>query len=124
MSKLLNAGGKAGDLLNDINLSEPTGLIVGQFGVSVVLLRGSSELATQTAVIGHVSTRGDHEMRGEAGSDGRQTIYLIGHRGHATEPDLDIERGDIWTYNGTRYQVEMVDTSVPGRVRAQLIGRQ
>ena len=126
MSKLLNSGGKASDMLDDVNMADFTALIVGEKGVTLELLRATSEgnvpLPEQMAVIGHGRTSENDERRGGAGSTGENIIYLIGVRDHNDLPDFDIQRGDILKYKGIRYRCESLDTSVKGRVRAQMRG--
>lgn len=83
---------------------------------SIVLRRGDDLLDAQTArvEIGRTANERDSGM----GQGSYADVVVFGVRGHTTQPDLDIRRGDTFALNGALYRVMDV-ALMPGEVQAR-----
>lgn len=78
---------------------------------SVVIVRGTSTtLAAQTVRLEYSGNQ-PAEPSGGAGMSSKQTVILFGIRGHETEADTNVQRGDRFAVSGVQYRVvAMVQT--------------
>lgn len=112
MSNFLAWGGKAGDYLDDIARSSLTSQLLGYVGVEITIVRGSTTLDPQTVIIAHEQSQRD-AISGDAGQGGEFFSAVVG------TPTLDIKIGDMFLYNGVRYQVLHVLKDIDGRIKAR-----
>jgi len=70
---------------------------------SVVLKRGATLLPAQTVRVEANSL--PSEVEGPAGISSIMRVTLFGVRGHESVADTNIQRGDVFGLNGTRYRV-------------------
>jgi hypothetical protein len=113
--------GSLNRLLDDVNFASEASFIVGYQGVSITLKRGNTDLSAQTVLLvpasgGRTTTP---EPQSASGVGGKDTVYLIGTRGHPTQPDFDVKRGDLFNHGGTVYRVTYVDKTMPGKVECR-----
>lgn len=84
---------------------------------SITVYRDSIAQTAQTVRIEATNSRANIERR-DAGEVSVLSIILFGVRGHATQADTDLERGDLFTYGGGQYRV--IDVwRLPGEVQAR-----
>jgi len=93
--------------------------IINRDAVEVVFARGNTELAAQTVRIAPSSVRGG----GGSGADPNSTpstadVVIIG------DPGLDVKKGDLFVFRGTRYKVAYVTQAMPGQTQARAEGTQ
>ncbi len=115
LDEYLGAGGKS--VLSKTYRDEITETMLAMDGVSVQFLRGAALLTAQTVIIAHQDDS-RKEKTGDAGRTGEAQTFVIGL------PTLDVKRGDRFTYQGTQYDIIMVWTSIPGRIKAACEARR
>lgn len=76
------------------------------------------ELAPQTVRINYDSTGPFALPMGFAGSVGNVDVVILGYLNHPSIPDTDIQKGDRFSINGKRYEVEHVFSLFDDRVTA------
>lgn len=92
--------------------------IIARDSESLVLARGSSDLAAQTVRIAPVSPgRRDTTTAGQ-NTASEMEVVVIG------QSNLDIKKGDLFAYQGTTYKVTFVNKSFNGQVQARAKGTQ
>ena len=121
LDRFLGWDGRGPDHVDSFDRAASTDYLIGRNPTSLVLVRSTGPLSAQTALVLPAS-RSRIEVEGEAGESSLAVVAVIGLRGHATKPDLDIARGDRFRYpdvaGGRQYEVTHVDTSMPGKVEA------
>lgn len=90
-------------------------VIIGRDSTSLVLGRGSSDLAAQTV---RIVTTQDSNDSGGVNSAGTLEVVIIG------DSDLDVKKGDLFKYAGTIFKVFFVNSTFPGQVQARARGEQ
>lgn len=104
----------------DQERGEGVSFLLAHRGVSIVLRRGSTNLAAQTVLIVPDTNTSSQERDAEQGQSAAQRYFVIG------ESDLDIQRGDTFSLNPVNanqrnFEVISVDKSLPGQVQARAI---
>lgn len=96
---------------------DPTRIIVRD-SVSLVLARGAVDLAAQTVRIAPVSPGRIRITTAGQNTASEIEVVVIG------QSDLDIKKGDLFAFQGTKYKVEFVNKAFPGQVQARAKGTQ
>lgn len=121
IDKLISWVSDDDDMFKTWDYAAPTSFALGHSGVTITIARSGSSSFNINVVIAHVGQQ-PQVAEGGGGRVGLGDITLIGVRDHATLPDCNIQIGDRFRHpnvaGGNRYEVIMVDKSVPGRVRA------
>lgn len=81
----------------------------------LVVRRQSSNLPVQVVRVEIDNTH--TEIMGNGGATGKQGAVVFGVRNHPTVPDTDIQRDDVFAYEGMRFRVVSV-MRLPGQVQA------
>lgn len=102
----------------DQERGEGVGFLLAHRGVSIVLRRGSTNLAAQTVMIVPDSNTTSQERSADQGQSATQRFFVIG------TASLDIQRGDTFSYqpvnaNQRNFEVMSVDRTLPGQVQAR-----
>lgn len=71
----------------------------------ITVVRDETVLDPQTVRIEYSTLTIAQELTGGAGNSGHQTAIVFGIRGHATLPDTDIERNDLFTAEGLQFRI-------------------
>ncbi|MEQ8673298.1 MAG: hypothetical protein RIC84_08785 [Aggregatilineales bacterium] len=92
--------------------ADPTWLITRD-SVSLVLLRGATNLSAQTVRIVPQPSGGREQQTPKAGNQGVSSkVIVIG------DGDLNVQAGDRFAYEGRKYRVVSVDASMPNKTEA------
>jgi hypothetical protein len=74
---------------------------------SITIKRGATTLAAQTVRVEANSTT--VEVVGQGGGDSSEnTVTAFGIRDHATLPNTNIQRDDVFSWNGIRHKVKHI----------------
>lgn len=92
--------------------------IIARDSEDLVLARGNSDLAAQTVRIAPVSPgRRDITTAGQ-NTASEMDVVVIG------QSNLDIKKGDLFIFQGTKYKVAFVNKAFNGQVQARAKGTQ
>lgn len=85
----------------------------------IVLYRSRSKTAqtAQQVRVEYTNSTTGAEVRGEAGKSSKQWVVIFGLKGHALEPDTDIQRDDQFRFDGLLFRVVNVVRTI-GEVQA------
>lgn len=109
--------GPASDFAGDA--SQDPGFIINRRAVSILIARGAADLPAQTVRIvpSHQGSPREGTGRGDS-SMAATDVVVIG------DSTFDVQRGDIFLYQGTRYEVIYVDKTMPDKIEAKAKARQ
>lgn len=93
--------------------------IIKRDAVDVVFSRGASDLAAQTCrVVPAGSSAGSPQQTDANNAYSQADVVVIG------EADLNVQKGDFFTFRSERYKVFYVNMAIPGQVQAFAKGTQ
>lgn len=110
---VLSNNGKVNNVISTSERDDMTAMHLALFAVSILLARGSTDIAAQTVLIAHDTSRSRDASSAGSGKGSMKTVYLIG------DSTFDVEPGDRFKYNGVAFDVTAVQSDVPGRIRAE-----
>ena len=110
--------------LDSLNRADNVQWMIDRDGVSITLIRDGTPQTAQNALLVPIASgaRGN-ESRHETGESSSLDMLLIGVRGHGTETDFDVKRGDVFTLNTVRYEVIDVNKAITGKTEANVKAR-
>jgi len=111
---------KLANLLNDsqAGFSFDASAIMNRDLVEITIARGSSDLDVQCVRIvpNSMGSQGGQTVANNTPS--QASVVVIG------DSDLDMRKGDLFTFRSTRYKVLYVTSAIPGHVQAVAEGTQ
>lgn len=99
---------------------EGVSFLLNHRGVSVVLRRGTNNLAAQTVLIAPDTSAVPQEKDADQGQSAKLRYLVVG------TASLDIQRGDTFSYlptnaNQRNFEVISVDRTLPGQTQARAV---
>ena len=85
----------------------------------ITLVRNGTPLSAQTMRVELGTSVNESGNEGGVNSAVRSGT-LFGVKGHPAIADTDIQRGDLFNLNGTKYRVAQVNATFPGEIQADV----